>query len=393
MVAPAQAQEFVAIHSFQGSEGLGPMAGLTMDRAGNLYGTASGGGNTNSNCPDYGGCGTVFKLTLRNSHWVLTPLYLFSGPDGANPASRVIFGPDGSLYGTTLSGGSANQGSVFRLSPPPTICKAVLCPWRETVLHSFQGGTDGAQPQYGDLVFDQQGNLYGTTPQGGGADNCSGFDGCGVVYKLTPSNGGWTESVLYRFQGANDGGGPYAGMIFDSAGNLYGVASFGGTYYCGAFFELSPTEGGWTESVLYNFDSQTTGQFPLGGLLADQAGNLYGASSESGEYGTGGGTVYELTPANGSWTATVLYGFDAYTGSLASLAMDPAGNLYGTVYFGDQEVFRITPSSGEWTLTGYSGSLGGYPSGNVILDAAGNVYSTAFSGGAYGKGVVFEITP
>lgn len=384
----ANAQTFTTLHNFSGPEGIGPMAGLTMDRAGNFYGTATGGGNTGSNCPLYGGCGTVFKLTLKNSAWVLYPLYMFSGSDGANPAARVIIGPDGNLYGTTMYGGTANQGTVFKLSPPPNACVAALCPWRETVLHSFGSGNDGEQPQYGDLAFDHQGNIYGTTPYGG-IPGCS--ESCGVVYELTPSNGSWTESILYSFQGAGDGGSPYAGVIIDNAGNLYGTANTGGSEYCGVVFEVSPSQGGWTETVLYSFDFATTGQFPTGGLIADQSGNLYGATSESG-IGTAG-AAYELTPSNGSWTATALFGLSGYTGTLATLAMDTAGNLYGTLFSANNEVFKLTPSNGQWTQTGFSGSDGGYPSSNVIFDASGNLYTTAFSGGTYGKGVVFEITP
>jgi len=384
----AQAQTFVTLHNFSGSEGEGPMAGLTMDGAGNLYGTAAGGSNTS--CPLEGGCGTVFKLTHKNGSWILNTLYAFSGPDGANPASRVLFGPDGDLYGTTMYGGAANQGTVFKLSPPPNACVTALCPWRETVLHSFGSGNDGQQPQYGDLAFDRQGNIYGTTPYGGNA-GCDGAGSCGVIYELTPSNGSWMETILYRFQGVGDGGIPFAGMIFDNAGNLYGTANTGGTEYGGVVFELSPSEGGWAETVLYNFDVLTTGQFPTGGLLADHSGNLYGATSESG-IGTAG-TAYELTPSNGSWTATALFGLSGYTGTLATLTMDTAGNLYGTLFLADNEVFKLTPSNGKWTQTGFSGSDGGYPSGNVIFDASGNLYTTAFTGGKYGKGVVFEITP
>lgn len=384
----AQAQTFVSLHDFRGPEGLGPMAGLTMDREGNFYGTAAGGGNAAPTCIYNGGCGTVFKLTLKNSSWILTPLYWFSGPDGWAPTSRVIFGPDGSLYGTTEYGGTANQGTVYKLSPPANACKTAICPWHETVLYSFQGSPDGAQPQLGDLVFDRQGNIYGTTPYGG-LTGCDGAGNCGVVYELTPSNGGGSESVLYSFRGGNDGGGPYAGMIFDSAGNLYGVASFGGTEYAGAVFELTPSQSGWTESVIYSMDFLTTGQFPLGGLIADAAGNLYGTTSESGT-GTGG-TVYELTASNGSWTATVLYGLSGYTGSFAFPAMDAAGNIYGTMYSGDNEVFKISRSGGSWIQTGFSEYDGGYPSSNVVLDSSSNVYGTAFAGGAYDKGVIFEI--
>ncbi len=380
----AAAQTFTVLHNFTGEgDGAFPEAGLTMDRGGNLYGTAVYGGYTGGNCSP-SGCGTVFELRHQGSGWILNSLYAFTGPDGNSPQARVIIGPDGNLYGTTTYGGTADQGTVFKLSPPPSVCKTALCPWRETVLYSFEGGNDGEQPQLGDLVLDQQGNIYGTTPFGG-ASNCS--EGCGVVYELTPSNGGWTESILYRFQGGNDGASPFAGLIFDSAGNLYGTGAYGGANAQGVVYKLSPSESGWTQSVIYAFPS-FFGE-PYGGLIFDQAGNLYGVTSE--------GTapfVYELTPTGDAWTFNQLYQFiNTYVGSLAKLAMDPAGNLYGTVADGNVEVFRLTLSNGQWTQTGFNGGAGAAPYGNVILDASGNVYTTASVGGTHGDGVVFEITP
>jgi len=384
----AQAQTFTTLHSFTGgSDGANPYAGLTMDQAGNLYGTAGYGGYTGGSCGSSGGCGIVFKLKHEASGWVLYPLYQFTGPDGASPQARVIIGPDGNLYGTTTYGGTANQGTVFKLSPPPSACRSFLCPWRETVLYSFQGGSDGEQPQLADLVFDRQGNIYGTTPYGGTGSSC--YQSCGVVYQLTPSNGGWTESILYRFQGGNDGAYPFAGLIFDAAGNLYGAGEYGGANLYGVVYKLSPSEGGWTESVIYAFTA-FSGE-PYGGLIFDQAGNLYGVTSA---INAGEPVVYELTPSDGAWTFNPLYTVsDAYQGSFAKLTMDPAGKLYGTIYEGGPEVFQLTPSDGQWTLTGFSGNAGAEPSDNVILDASGNVYSTASAGGTYGKGVVFEITP
>ncbi len=141
--AESQAQTFTVLHNFTGgADGAYPYAGLTMDQAGNFYGTTANGGNTAGDCV-FNGCGTVFKLKRAGSGWILSPLYSFSGPDGNSPQAGVIIGPDGSLYGTTIYGGTANAGTVFKLSPPPSACKTALCPWRETVLYSFQGGSDG----------------------------------------------------------------------------------------------------------------------------------------------------------------------------------------------------------------------------------------------------------
>lgn len=381
------AQTWTVLHTFSGPEGSAPEAGLTMDQAGNLYGTAWGGGNTGGACFNTG-CGTVFKMTRHGSNWTVVPLYKFSGPDGSNPMARVIIAPDGTLYGTTYYGGASNSGVVFRPQPPATACKSVLCPWTETVVHSFTGGADGSNPSLGDLMVDRVGNIYGTTYTGGStAGNCSDYGpGCGVVFEMSPSGGGWTENVLHTFQW-DDGAFPYAGVIFDSAGNIYGTTEAGGSSVDGTVYELTPSGSGWTETVLHNFDViiSPEGGFVYGGLIADSSGNLYGITSLGGAQG--GGTAYELSPSGSGWSFNVLYGFNAYTGSLAKLAMDSAGDLYGTLFDeGVPEVFRLTPSDGQWNLTGFNGSAGDFPYCNMILDSAGNLY------GAAGN-VVFEITP
>lgn len=389
----AHAQTLTMLYNFTGrTDGGYPVAGLTMDRLGNLYGTASYGGNTGGSPCYGGGCGTVFKLEHIGSSWMLNRLYAFSGPDGYVPQARVVFGPAGNLYGTTTYGGQSGAGVVFRLQPPAAACKTALCPWTETVLYSFSGGTDGANPTYGDLVFDQAGNIYGTTPAGGDP-TCK----CGVVYELSPSNGGWTETVLHTFHERNgEGLYPYAGVVFDPTGNLYGttVSSFSRYGYgAGTIYELTPSQGGWIENLLYVFTEEKDGNEPYGGLIFDSSGNLYGVTSCL----TGGPcTVYELSPSNGGWTFSVLYTFngnDVYEGSLAALTMDPAGNLYGTLALANQAVFRLTPSGGQWTLTGFNFPGEGFQMGNVILDASGNVYTTAADGGNDSKGSVIEITP
>jgi uncharacterized repeat protein (TIGR03803 family) len=217
----AQGQTLNVLHAFSGgADGQFPNAGLSMDRAGNFYGTTLTGGTHNQ--------GAVFKLTHRNLTWTLTPLHGFmGGSDGQNPDSRVILGPDGRLYGTTPFGGNSACGGrgcgiVYSLSPPATFCRVASCQWPETVVYRFTGLGDGATPQSGDLIFDQSGNIYGTA-SGGGAN------GAGVVYKLTKSNGRWTESVLYSFTGGSDGGAPWGGVIFDNTGNLYGTTGGGGS--------------------------------------------------------------------------------------------------------------------------------------------------------------------
>jgi uncharacterized repeat protein (TIGR03803 family) len=393
----AQAQTYQVIHSFTGgADGGNPYAGLTLDRAGNLYGTTFTGGAD--------GGGTVYKLTHKGSGWAFDPLYSFGsagGNDGGAPAARVIFGPDGSLYGTTTSGGTKGVGTVINLRPSPKVCKTSLCPWTETVLYSFKGGTDGANPGYGDLVFDQAGNIFGTTMSGGSTNPLGpcGRAGCGTVFELSPSNGSWNEAVIYAFQG-NTGASPFSGVILDQTGNLYGTTYGGGegscnNGTCGTVYELTYSGSGWAESFLYSFTGGSNGDNPDGGLIFDPSGNLYGTTSNI-------ATAFELTPSGGTWIYSLLYtfgGFDDQCGPRASLVMDAAGNLYGTTTctVPNGTVFELTPSNdGTWTYTllhGFTGPDGEYPECNVVIDANGNLYGTTSAGGLYGYGVVWEITP
>ncbi len=411
---PAPAQTYTPLHSFAGgAAGANPYGGVSTDAAGNLYGTTSSGGSTGGNCGALGGCGIAFKLAYKGSGWVLTPLYNFrGGNDGATPYARVVFGPDGILYGTTRQGGGSGCGgngcgTVFMLRPPATVCESVLCYWNETVIYRFTGRSDGAAPGNGDLVFDAAGNIYGTTISGG-SGNCEYGTGCGVIYKLTSANGSWTESVLYSFSGGSDGGNPFAGVVFDAAGNLYGAAATGGNlncnapYGCGTVFQLASSGSNWTENLLHTFQNGSDGASPQGGVIFNASGDLYGTTPSGGW--EGGGTVFTLVPSGGGWTFGVVYSFagsGSSPGPLAGLTLDAAGNVYGTTYqdgangFGN--VFELTPSSGSWSGTSLhdftNGSDGSNPAGSVVLDGHGNLYSTALSAGADGKGVAFEITP
>ncbi len=283
----------------------------------------------------------------------------------------------------------------------------------EKVLHSFGNGTDGALTSAG-LIFDGAGNLYGAT-HGGGIHPCEGF-GCGTVFELSPTQDGvWAETVLHSFGNGTDGAYPYAALIFDAAGNLYGTTLEGGIHGDGTVFELSPREdGGWTETVLHSFDGGNHGRYPNGSLIFDVAGNLYGATSEGGTQD--GGTVFELSPRqDGGWTETVLRNF-GHGGDGADpnggLIFDAAGNLYGTTSQGGVHdcleggcgtVFELTPNgSGGWTETVLhsfgNGTDGNYPDGGLIFDAAGNLYGTTSEGGIHlscneGCGTVFELSP
>jgi uncharacterized repeat protein (TIGR03803 family) len=313
---PAPAQTFTVLHNFTvGRDGGNPLAGVTLDRAGNLYGTASIGGI---------GHGTVYQLKRSGSNWIFNTLYTFGGgdSDGNTPYARVVFGPNGTLYGTTQTGGASNAGTVFNLRPQAKACPNASCLWTDTLLHSFiPGNGDGDNPLYGDLLFDQAGNIYGTAWGGG---EWAG----GVVYELTPSG---SESILYPF-GGTDGALLANAVIFDNAGNLYGTTVVGGLNNYGTVFELSPSGSGWTEKVLYSFENGNDGSFPYAGLVFDRSGNLYGATTDGGS--RGGGTVFRLTPAgNGVWTFSLVFSFTGVPGygcgPVGTLVMDGAGNLYG----------------------------------------------------------------
>lgn len=397
--SPAEGQTFSVLHYFTGgSDGGNPNASITVGGSGILYGTATGDGPP-------GSIGTVFKLTQKGSAWVLDPLHEFTGPpDGSYPLAGVTIGPNGVLYGTTSFGGSFGNagfgyGTVFEVQPPPTVCKTAICYWNETVLHAFgESPNDGSIPEYGNVIFDQAGNMYGTTTTDDGAS-------CGTVWELSPSAGGWTESVLYQFTDGADGCSPYGGVIFDSAGNLYGVSANGGVGL-GTLFQLSPSNGGWTEHTLLEFNGES-GIHPYGTLIMDQAGNLYGTARDNGP--NGGGTVFEFSPSNGGWTFTLLYAFSSNAcGPMAGLTLGPDGNLYGVCRTGGMNrngwVFEL-PTNCNQTCTpnvvhDFNFTDGADPEAPVTFDANGNMYGTTVAGGMGNCssdpgecGVVWEITP
>lgn len=395
----AQGQTFTVLHSFTGDDGANPSAGLTIDRAGNFYGTTFAGGNNGNDCNS--GCGTVFKFSRSGSGWVLNPLYRFRGygeGDGERPAAGVIFGPDGSLYGTTNGGGiipAGDYGTVFNLRPPATACISVLCSWSETLLYSFTSFGDGNYPGTGNLAFDTAGNIYGTTP-GGGGGLCNDFP-CGTLYALSPQNGVWVETIIHNFGDDLDARNPNAGVILDRVGNLYsGAPGIPG----GVVYEVTPQGQNSPDNILYSFSYGDV----EGGLIFDHSGNLYGTTASG---GTGdGGIVFELVRSGSNWNLTVLHNFtysgsDTEPGPWASLTMDAAGNLYGTTAEDGANncgsVFKLAPSDGGWTYTSLHdftcGSDGAYLYSSLVLDSAGNVYGTASAGGSQNKGVVFEITP
>lgn len=315
------------IHEFRGSDGGFPLAGVFVDqRTGALYGTTSSGGMGN---------GTAFKLTPTGNGYAQAILHFFHGPsDGLDPVGGLIADKKGALYGTTFGGG-AGYGTVFKLTPSGT-------GYSETLLYQFQGGNDGEFPMDG-LIADKAGALYGTTANGG-QPNCSvsSFPGCGIVFKLTPSSSGYTESVIHRFQAGSDGAFPYAGVIVDATGSLYGTTLYGGAAACnggtgcGTVFKLTPSGGGYTESIPHAFAGGSDGVQPYAGLIADASGALYGTAYGGGTPG-GGGIAFKLTPSGSLYTESVLYGFQrGRDGSnpIAGLVADEAGALFGVTTYG-----------------------------------------------------------
>jgi uncharacterized repeat protein (TIGR03803 family) len=342
-------------------------------------------------------------------------LHSFSGTDGSHPYG-LISDAAGNFYGVALTGGGAQNccGTVFELSPSGT-------GYKTTVLHRFAGGRDGSNP-IGNLLLDAEGNLFGITAQGGvTAKSCENT--CGTVFELSPKiGGGWTYAQIYRFLGvgAGDGAEPYAGLIEDASGNLYGTTRIGGKLvapkYCGAtgcgtVFELSPGAGTWTETVLYKFAGDLDGNYPESPVAFDANGNLDGATSQggggpcsTGPYGLGCGTIFQMVPSSGTWTENVLYRFQGSDGNIPfdALIFDAAGNLYGAANLGgangDGSIFQLTQGSGgtwtETTLFSYSSNEDGAdPGGGVTMDSSGNIYGTSFEAGAHDAGTVIELTP
>jgi uncharacterized repeat protein (TIGR03803 family) len=357
----ARVQTLVVLHTFTaGAEGASPHAGLIPDAAGNLFGTTVSGGTY--------GYGSVFKLDTAGN---ATVLHSFTGgADGSGPHAGLVLDAAGNLYGTTANGGTYSYGVVFQLDTTGT----------ETVLYTFTGGADGANP-YAGLLRDASGNLYGTTYYGG-ADNK------GVVFKLDPTG---KETVLYSFTGASDGAHPYAGLIQDAAGNLYGTTYNGGSSNKGVVFKLGTTG---IETVLHSFTGPPDGANPSAGLIRDTAGNLYGATYYGGS--SDKGVVFKLDPTG---RETVLYSFTGGSDGAhpyAGLIQDAAGNLYGTTYGGGSGygvVFKLGTTGTETVLHSFSGgAVGAFPHAGLIQDAAGNLYGTTYGGGS-GYGTVFKIFP
>ncbi len=360
------------------ADGAMPEAGLIKDRTGNLYGTTAEGGLSK---------GVVFKVAPDGTE---TVLYAFCSQspncaDGASPSGGVIMDHAGNLYGTAGEGGKNCQcGTVFKLSPDSAGTETVLYNFCSQNNCSDGGGPDG-------VIMDSAGNLYGATAGGGTYYQ-------GVVFKLAPHG---TETVLYNFCSQNnctDGANPIGGLIRDAAGNFYGTTLYGGTNDIGVVFKVAP-DG--TETVLYSFCSQfncSDGGYPRAGVIEDQSGNLYGTAEFGGNVGCNGtcGVIFEIA-ANGTYA--LLHKFSGVDGSypIGGLIRDAAGNLFGTTFGGGENgngtVFKLAPDGTERVLYSFAGgSDGEWPEAGLIKDKAGNLYGTTLEGGPNGgAGTVFKL--
>jgi uncharacterized repeat protein (TIGR03803 family) len=287
--------------------------------------------------------GTVFKMTNSNGVWTCTVLYNFGSipHDGSYSATPLVFDADGNIYGTTQQGGAYGYGTVFQLVPNSS------GQWIENQLYSFQGGTDGANPQ-GTIALDSQGNIYGITASGGSA---SGY-GYGTVFQVAPTRAGeWHERLLHRFTGGVDGNFPYGGVTLDGSGNLFGTTMIGGVDNFGVVFELLRAGNAWQMRIIHTFTECASSQ-PFGNLIFDAAGNLYGTTGQC------QGSVFEMTPVASSWRFHTLYTFSGANDPIFpydGVVQDSSGNLYGTSYFGgtanEGTVFEVSPTStGKWTM-------------------------------------------
>jgi uncharacterized repeat protein (TIGR03803 family) len=405
------------LYTFHGTDGCGPTS-VIVGADGALYGTTEAAGTTTCSA-EYINSGAVFQLTRGSGgKWNEAVLHLFTGRDGSNPGGALAADKAGNLYGTTVNGGpSCSQlgcGVAFELA------RGKAGKWTFKVLHNF-ALTDGANP-YAGMIFDSNGNLYGTTSGGGNTSACEG--GCGVVFELSPDGKGhWTETVLYSFSGG-DGAQPLAPLAFDSSGNLYGTTEYGGAHGYGTVFRLSHAHGQWSEEILHSFDGDAgDGIYPGYSITFDHSNALYGATVLGGTEGQqGSGTAFRLRLAgDGKWDETILHRFNEakFGGGYVSsgLVLNKSGDLYGTANWGGKYdcplgggtgcgvVFELIPhADGKWTesvLHSFGqGNDGIFPGGGLAFDSSGRLFGVTREGGytesacgQAGCGVVFEVTP
>jgi hypothetical protein len=414
IVTSAFSETEAVLYSFQGGAGGADpyQSGVVMDKSGNLYGVLSSGGQGGTNC--FGeGCGLIYELSPNpGGGWEETSLYVFKGrDDGGSPVGNLTIDAKGNLYGVTEQGGTggcnsvlgAGCGVVFRLSPSKK-------GWKYSVIHSFE--SDGSYPNAG-VVFDEAGNLYGTTQFGGDF-----FCGCGIVYQLKPvGKGKWTENTLYDFLGISRGGTdvsfPGSDVFIDANGNIFGTGTGGGDVNCndgcGGVYELvAQGNGTYQEEVLHVFTGGRDGIQPYGGVLLDSEGNIFGTTALGGGRGCnngkfGCGTVFELKKSGDSYEEKIIFRFTGDNGynPVADLYLDSANNLYSTTAaggaFNNGVAFSLGISSGKWTETVLysfgSGTDGASSWASLTPDGSGGFFGTTRVGGANGAGTVFHLQP
>jgi uncharacterized repeat protein (TIGR03803 family) len=400
--ARGQRREFVLYYFYQNDSGERPRGGLAVGLYGSLFGTTTRGGNLG--CPaERSSCGTVYIMSNTDSGYIHFPLYRFckepNCADGALPYADVTFDRKHAMFGTTYQGGANNSGVVFKLTPR----KDGL--YKESVLYSFcpqVGCEDGSNPR-STLILDSSGAIYGTTLYGGSKNG-------GVVFKLTSSSSGYTETVLHAFTGA-DGLYPEAGVVADAGGALFGTTASGGgsgcDTGCGVVFKLTPNGSQYTETVLHEFAGGDDGTDPYAGLLLDKHGNLFGVTAEGGGTGCSGigcGVVFEMKHAGTAYSESVLHAFAGTDGSApdATLAFGKRGELYGTTSSGGLyrkgTVFAMKPADSSYEFRSlYSFCKlkrcadGETPLGGVVPYRQ-TIYGTTWQGGKKGAGTVYVLT-
>jgi uncharacterized repeat protein (TIGR03803 family) len=390
LASAARAGTEKVLYNFAGgTDGASPYdtGALIRDGAGNFYGTTYQGGSC--------GAGTAFEVSSAGKETVLHDFCL--GGDGGYPFGGVILDSSGNVYGTTEGGGPANGGTVFELK------RASNGEWSEIVLHSFIG-PEGKGPFDG-LIMDADGNLYGTASEGG---PYVAFGG--VVFEISSSG---TYSVLYNFcslSNCADGQLPLGGLSMDENGNLYGTTSQGGTSNRGTVFQLSKSGSGWTETVLHSFaGGRSDGAYPLSAsptLSTRQVGRktetvIFGVTTYGGARNKG--TAFEITESITGWKLTVLHNFGTRKGGALPYGtlVNIRGKLFGTAGSNGTSccgtVFRLTQKNHTWVETvlyNFTGSDdGGDPYSGVVADSDGNLYGVADSGGSGTWGVLYEVKP
>jgi hypothetical protein len=381
---PEQDGAFNVIHDFTGSDGASP-DGVTTDAAGNVYGTA---------------VGMIYKLAQSSGDWLLTTLYNFAGGDGGSSPAGLFVGPHQNLYGSanssdlSCSNYGASCGLIFSLRPYPSACPSALCPWNESVIYRFTSSTDAWGGH--NLVADRDGNLCGVSGSGGAQQS-------GAVFELSPTLGGWTETILYSFTGGRSGGGPTE-LIVGTDGTLFGIA-YGGLYGRGVIFQLTRGVAGWSESVIYDIP-QSGIMYGPHALVQDGDGTLFAIYDFSPCCADEYSVIFSLTPLNGRWQYTELWRGDTqYTDSDIAVTMvgDGNGHVYGAgrgsvggcmggTTFG--RIFGLYRSdNGRWAYTEFKnwGNTSFWPTGKMAIDPSGNVYGTEPYCGTHNYGTVWQL--